>query len=89
MKGREAMDGISKPADEAGAQPAKKRKRRVTDAKRASDARYKKEKRKMIRIGFYPPDYDLYEHVMERAKESNTSAYIKSLIREDMERSSR
>ena len=87
MKGREAMDGISKPADEAGAQPAKKRKR--TNANRRGEAKYKKEKQKRFSVNFFPTDYKLYEHAILKSEESSISAYIKSLIREDMERSSR
>ena len=90
MKGREAMDGISKPADKAGIQPAKKKRVvKRTEAQRASENKYKKEKQKRFSVNFFPPDYDLYEHAMAMANESSISLYIKKLIREDMERGGR
>lgn len=94
MKGREDMDDmeiLEKLTEKVQPKAKPEKKKRVvkrTEAQRASEDKYKKEKQKRFSVNFFPPDYDLYEHAMTMASESSISAYIKRLIREDMERSS-
>lgn len=63
-----------------------KRKDARTPAKRASEKRYKAKAEKRMSLAFFPPNWDLYEHV--QAQEEGAGAYIRRLIREDMERNS-
>lgn len=64
----------------------KKRHVKRTPAKRASEAAYKKKNMRQINISFYPPDHDLYEFVKaHETEELSAPAYIKRLIRENME----
>ena len=54
-----------------------------TEAQRRASLKYQKEKTKQIAVRFFPSDMDLYEHVKAQ---DGVAAYIKRLIREDMER---
>lgn len=55
----------------------------VSESKKRADAKYRKEKVKQYAISFFPADYDLYEHLQ---KQPNKAAYIRDLIRADMEK---
>ena len=46
--------------------------------------KYREQKIKRTTVDFYPTDYDLWEHVQSQP---NKQAYIKGLIRADMEKS--
>lgn len=54
-----------------------------TDAQRRATAKYVKDKVKVYQLRFYPSDAELFAWF--DAKE-NKAAYLKDLIREDMER---
>ena len=64
-----------------------KRKDARTPAKRASEKRYKAKAEKRIHVSFFPPNHDLYNYASSRDGET-AAAYIRRLIREDMERNS-
>lgn len=56
---------------------------KTTEAQRKAVKKYKENNMKRISVEFYPADQDLYEHL---SKQSPKQAYIKSLIRADMEK---
>lgn len=54
-----------------------------SEAQRRATLKYRKEKTKQLAMRFYPDDMDLWNHL---DKQPNKAAYIKRLIREDMEK---
>ena len=94
MKGREDMDDmeiLEKLTEKVQPKAKPEKKKRVvkrTDAKRASEDKYKKKNQKNVTVAFLPPTKDLYDHlVITSEKKGITPAqYIRELIREDMER---
>lgn len=54
-----------------------------SEAQRRANLKYRKEKTKQLAMRFYPDDMDLWEHL---ESQDNKAAYIKRLIREDLER---
>ena len=54
-----------------------------SDAQKKATARYRRENVKQITVQFFPADMDVYEHIKSQDK---IAAYIKRLVREDMER---
>lgn len=54
----------------------------MSEAQRRAEAKYQKEKCKSILLRFFPTDMELYEHVKKQPKQA---AYLKELIRKDME----
>ena len=89
MKGREDMDDmeiLEKLTEKVQPKAKPEKKKRVvkrTEAQRASENKYHKEKVIHVGINFAPPDHELVNYL--DTKESR-SGYIKKLIREDMER---
>ena len=57
----------------------------VSDAQKAASERYRKASVKSFNVKFFPADADLYEWLQMREAEGK-NAYVKRLIREDMER---
>ena len=55
----------------------------VSDAQKRASAKYAKEKTKQFILKFYPADMELYEHLQQQPIRN---AYLKKLIRKDMER---
>ena len=55
----------------------------TSESKKKADAKYRAKNVKQYALSFFPADYDLYEHLQ---KQPNKAAYIKGLIRDDMER---
>ena len=64
-------------------QPAKGGCMAESEAQRRANLKYRKEKTKQLAMRFYPDDMDLWEHL---ESQDNKAAYIKRLIREDLER---
>lgn len=58
----------------------------VTDAQKRASSRYEKESVKRVTLKFFPADKELYEHIQSKKGGEGINAYIKRLIREDMER---
>lgn len=96
MKGREDMDDMEileklteKVQPQAETNPEKKKRKR-TDAQRASETKYKAKNQKKITVNFLPPTMDLYDHLVASSEKKGITPaqYIRELIREDMERSS-
>lgn len=56
-----------------------------TKAQRKANLNYRKKSVKQVVTAFYPADEDLYEYLQ---KQPNKAGFIKSLIREAMERDS-
>lgn len=56
----------------------------ATQAQLKANAKYKATKTKKVLIEFYPTDIELYEHL---EKQERKQTFIKSLIREHMEKS--
>lgn len=54
-----------------------------SEAKRRAKDKYKKEKVKRVLLEFYPTETDLVDHLDKQEKKQT---YIKTLIREDMEK---
>lgn len=54
----------------------------ATDAQKRATAKYTKEKVKAFNLRFFPSDAELYEHLKKQPK---MAAYLKDLIRKDME----
>lgn len=54
-----------------------------SEAQRRANLKYRKEKTKQLAMRFYPDDMDLWEHL---ESQDNKAAYIKRLIREDLEK---
>lgn len=54
----------------------------ATDAQKRARNKYEKEKVKAFNLRFFPADAELYEHLRKQPK---MAAYIKDLIRKDME----
>ena len=54
-----------------------------SEAQRRANLKYRKEKTKQLAMRFYPDDMELWEHL---EKQPNKAAYIKRLIRGDMEK---
>ena len=59
----------------------------VSEAQKRANENYRRKNVKAISVRFYPTDYDLYEHAQKQKEGEGVNAYIKRLIREDMERS--
>lgn len=55
----------------------------ATDAQKAARNKWNKENRKTVSVGFCPSDADLLEWL---DKQPQRGAYIRSLIRDDMEK---
>lgn len=55
----------------------------VTEAQRRANAKYVKEKVRAFNLRFYPADADILAHFEAQPEKA---AYLKRLIREDMER---
>lgn len=53
-----------------------------TDAQRRATAKYVKDKVKVYQLRFYPADMELFEYF---DSQENKAAYLKELIRKDME----
>ncbi len=56
----------------------------TSDAQKKATAKYRKENVRQISVRFYPSEQDLFEHM---EKQGGRAAYIKGLIRADMEKS--
>lgn len=56
----------------------------ATDAQKRAKSKYEKENVKAFNLRFFPADMDLYEHLKKQPK---MAAYLKDLIRRDMENS--
>lgn len=54
----------------------------VSEAQKRASIKYKKDKTRQFLLRFFPADEDLWEHLQ---KQPVKSAYIKELIRRDME----
>lgn len=54
----------------------------MTDAQKRADAKYKREHTKTMTIRFFESDMGLLDHI----KGHGGSTYVKSLVRDDMER---
>lgn len=54
----------------------------LTDAQRRATMKYRKANMKQVVVAFYPNDKELYEYLDTK---DNKSAYIRDLIRKDME----
>ena len=54
-----------------------------TEAQKKANAKYRRENVKQMTLQFFPADMDVYEHIQAQ---DGKAAYIKRLIREDMER---
>ena len=55
----------------------------MTDAQKRAQAKYVKEKVRAFNLRFFPADADILAHF---EKQPNKAAYLKELIRRDMER---
>lgn len=55
----------------------------VSDAQKRASANYAKRNVKQFILKFYPADAELYEHLQQQPMRN---AYLKQLIRKDMER---
>lgn len=53
-----------------------------SEAQRRASLKYRKERTKQLAMRFYPAEMDLWEHLDAKP---NKAAYIKDLIRRDME----
>lgn len=62
------------------------KRRKRTDAKRASERRYQLEKTRLIALKFYQADMDLFNYLESIVPKNDRQKYIKKLLREDMER---
>lgn len=58
----------------------------ATDAQKAARDKWNRENKKTVTVGFYPADADLLEWLNNQPQKG---AYIKALIRKDMERNSK
>lgn len=58
----------------------------ATDAQRRALNNYRKKSTKQIVLRFYPGEEEMYDFVKSQP---NATAYVKGLIREDMERRGR
>ena len=56
----------------------------VSDAQKKATNEYRKKNVKQIAVRFYPSEKDIFEHM---EKQGGRAAYIKALIRADMEKS--
>lgn len=54
-----------------------------SDAQRRANLKYKRENTKTISVTFFPNDMELYNYAKSKP---NKAAYIRDLIREDMEK---
>lgn len=54
-----------------------------SEAQRRATLKYRREKTKQLAMRFYPDDMELWEHL---EKQPSKAAYVKRLIREDMEK---
>lgn len=52
-------------------------------AQRKATLKYRREHTKQLALRFYPSDMDLWEHL---ERQPSKAAYVKRLIRDDMER---
>lgn len=55
---------------------------KLSEAKQKAILKYRKDKTKQVSIYFYPSDMELYDYI---AGKENKTAYLKDLIRRDME----
>lgn len=55
----------------------------VSDAQKRATAKYQKEKTRQLNVRFFEDEYELLDWAKSR---ESTAAYIKALIRADMER---
>lgn len=55
----------------------------VSDAQKKATNEYRKKHVKQVTVRFYPSEQDLFEHM---EKQGGRAAYIKGLIRADMEK---
>ena len=55
----------------------------TTDAQKRASAKYAKANVRQVVVKFYPADYELYDFVKSQ---DGVNAYMKRLVREDMER---
>lgn len=55
----------------------------ASEAQKRATANYRKKSVKQVSVSFYPSEADIWEHL---SAQENKSGFIKSLIREDMER---
>ena len=55
----------------------------VSDAQKKATAEYRKKNVKQVSVRFYPSEQDIFDHM---EKQGGRAAYIKRLIREDMEK---
>lgn len=55
----------------------------ASEAQKRAKAKYAKKKTKQLSMRFFPNDMDLWEHL---DNQPNKAAYIKQLIRDDMEK---
>lgn len=56
----------------------------LTEAQKRAKRKYQHDKVKTITLPFYPSESELWEHIQ---KQPVKAAYLKSLVRADMERS--
>lgn len=56
----------------------------ISEAQKRADAKYKREKTKQISLRFFPSEAEIFAHLQAQ---ENKAAYIKALIRADMENS--
>lgn len=54
-----------------------------SEAQRRATLKYRKEHTKQLAMRFYPAEMDMWEHI---EKQGSKAAYIKRLIREDMDK---
>ena len=57
-----------------------------TEAQKRAIAAYRKKSVKTLNVKFFPADEELYEHVQSKKGGEGANAYVKRLIREDIER---
>lgn len=58
----------------------------VSEAQKRANEKYRRKNVKAISVRFYPADHGLYEYAQRQKEGEGVNAYIKRLIREDMER---
>lgn len=58
----------------------------LTEAQKRAKRKYQHDKVKTITVSFYPSESDIWEHIQEQPVKA---AYLKALVRSDMERNPR
>ena len=53
----------------------------VSDAQKRADAKYKRERTRLLAVRFYPKDAELWAHIEAQPSKAE---YIKGLVRRDM-----